>query len=217
MKIFNKLPFIFLLLVLSSKSYSQDIILKAGLNLATFYGQDYEDDVEGLKIKPGFHFGGVVELPISEILSLEAGLVFSTKGSKYHEADRSDDYVYDSKFNLNYINLPVTAKINFNIGDVKIFGTAGPNLGYGMTGKSKSTEYFKGKTTKQSYNTKWGSGTYDDLRRVDFGVIAGIGVEISSIIVGVNYDLGLLNIAANPGDGTIVKNRVFALSIGYRL
>lgn len=214
MKVYFKFMFVVLLLTVTSKSYSQSFSAKAGLNLSKFYSQDYGEEVEGLKINPGFHIGGMVEFPVTEMFSFETGLIFSTKGAKYYEADRSDDYVYDGRVNLSYLNVPVNAKVNFNVGGIKIFGTAGPTVGYGIIGKSKSKETSRGRTTKESYDIEWGSD--NEIKRFDLGVAAGIGVEINSIIVGVNYDLGLLNLSREAQGGYILKNRVFGLSVGYR-
>jgi len=58
-------------------------IVKGGFNLSNVFVKDndgtYTDD---LKSKPGFNIGITAELPISEKVLFETGLLLSTKGFK---------------------------------------------------------------------------------------------------------------------------------------
>jgi hypothetical protein len=65
---------------------------------------------------------------------------------------------------------------------------------------------------------KWGSESQNDLRRLDFGLTIGAGIQIKSLEIGISYDLGLSNMAPDDYNySTIIKSRVLAVSIGYLL
>jgi hypothetical protein len=44
----------------------------------------------------------------------------------------------------------------------------------------------------------------------------GAGVEINSVLIGLNYSLGLGNISPNTDNGNMINNRVLGLSVGYK-
>ena len=59
---------------------SLQIGAKAGVNLSTLTG-----DISGIKGRTSFHLGGVAEFPISEKLSIQPELLFSSQGAKYSD------------------------------------------------------------------------------------------------------------------------------------
>ena len=69
----------------------------------------------------------------------------------------------------------------------------------------------------QEEDVEWGSDKEkDDLKRLDFGLTMGGGVEINSIQIGLTYALGLANISSYTDYGTKINNRVLGLSVGYK-
>jgi hypothetical protein len=157
--------------------YAQNFGIKAGLNLSNMLfennGGTYSDD---FKINTGFHIGATAEFPLTEMFSLEAGLLLSTKGFKMiREKFRWD--VYELKINLLYLDIPLLAKASFDLGSAKIYGVFGPYLGIGLSGKtqSKAGPNEEDSITSES-DIKWGSNEdEDDLKRIDFGLTMGRG------------------------------------------
>jgi hypothetical protein len=193
--------------------YAQKFGIKAGLNLSTMHAEDDKDGTwDDLKMNPGFHIGATAEFPITEMFSFETGLLLTTKGYKMSRERASWD-AYESELNLLYLDIPLTAKASFDLGGTRIYGVFGPYLGIGLSGKFKSkagpTEEDTG---SYEYDIEWGS----ELKRVDFGLTMGAGVELNSIQIGLTYSLGLANISSYTDGGYKMKNRVLGISLGYR-
>ena len=149
------------------------------------------------------------------MFSFETGLLLSTKGFKLNEKENNSEY--KMKMNLFYIDIPLTAKASFDVGGAKVYGVLGPYLGIGLSGKGKTEYSYDGETETDEEEIKWGSNEdEDDLKRLDFGLTMGAGVEINSIIFELSYDLGLANIATITDDSFTINNRVLKISAGYK-
>ncbi|NJN28625.1 MAG: PorT family protein [Cyclobacteriaceae bacterium] len=166
--------------------------LKAGLNLANITGEgDYD-------MKAGFHVGAFVDLSISDAFSLQPELLFSTQGAQYTFIPQDDEVT--AKFNLNYLNLPILAKVK--IGEVFNIH-AGPQFGFLLSAKEKRDD--------ESYDFK------DQLKTVDVGLAFGVGVDLPmGLTFAGRYNLGLTDIA-DENDGDPIKNSVIQVSVGYKL
>ena len=211
-------------------------VIKSGFNLSNVLAKDDENtDRTNDKWKSGFHLGITAEFPITETVVFETGLLLSTKGFKFNVTDtlydeppgygykygetyQSQGEICDSKRSLNllYLVIPLTAKTYFNVRGIRLFGALGPYVGYGLIGKSKSKNTINGQTESQEIDVNWGSGYNDDVKRLDFGLTACIGMEIRSIQIDLSYNLGLANICADTFNGLKINNRALGLSIGYK-
>ena len=86
----------------------------------------------------------------------------------------------------------------------------------GLTGKYKSKISYEGESETDTESVEWGSDDDSDLKRLDFGVVIGAGVQIESILVGLNYGLGLANVGTTSDDGYKENHRVLSLTVGYK-
>ena len=199
---------------------AQNFGIKAGLNLSNMLIKDDDDTYsDDFKMKPGFHIGATAEFQLTEMFSFETGLLLSTKGFKMSEEETymGETYKYESKLNLLYLDIPLTAKASFDLGGAKIYGAFGPYLGIGLSGKSKHEETYDGETESEEEDIEWGSDEDEsNLKRLDFGLTMGAGVEINSIQIGLSYALGLANISPYTDGGSKINNRVLGLSVGYK-
>ncbi len=185
---------------------AQKLYVKGGLNFSNMLLKaDDENLSDELKSRTAYHVGLAAEFPISKIYSFETGLLLSAKGFKMSEGD------FESKMDLTYLDIPLTAKATFDVGSVKVFGLFGPYVGVGLSGKFKQT--FDGETETEDVN--WGSDDDSDMKRIDFGLTAGAGIEIKAFQIGLNYSLGLANLNPESDDMTL-KNRVLGISVAYR-
>lgn len=209
MKNLIKLLCVVVLFSMATRTTAQKFAVKAGLNLSKMLMKDDDDTyMDNVKMQPGFHVGATAEFPINDMFSFEPGLLLSTKGTRAKESG------YKASINLFYFEVPLNAKATFDVGGVKIYGTFGPYLGLGLSGKYKYTE--DGNT--DTHTVKWGSDSdNDDQKRFDLGLNVGGGVEIKSMLIGLNYGLGLVSISPDTSNGYKEKNRVFAISFGYKL
>lgn len=186
--------------------YAQTFGIKGGLNLSNTLEKDNTQTYND-KMIPGIHLGATVAIPLSgESIFLEPGILFDMKGSKYQETNYSEKYV------LYYLDIPVNLKVVFGSNKIKVYGTLGPYIGVGLSGKDTWT--LSG--VKSSESIKWGNDANNDfLKRLDYGVGIGAGVIVSNVSIGIGYDLGLANIASDASGGYKINNRVLQISIGY--
>ena len=199
----------------SLSSSAQTFGVKAGLNLSNMVVKDddetYSDD---FKLKPGIHIGGTAEFEINDMVSFEPGALISMKG--YRTKEEEGDAKYVGSYNLTYLEIPLNAKATFDLGSIKAFGFAGPYIAVGLAGKAKSKVTIDGDTEKDSESVEWGSDD-DKTKRLDFGLNIGAGAQLTDeMSLSLSYGLGLGNLSNNTDNGAKVKNRVIALSFGYK-
>lgn len=219
MKHLHTLFFLIFIVVFGFNVNAQLIGARVGLNIPSMVIKDndgtYTNDAV---IKFGIHLGPVIEIPISDIILLETGLLVSTKGINMHEEEVifEQKYSFKERINLLYIDIPVTAKVYHELAGQKVFGIIGPCISLALDGKVKAEEVFMGDTDSVTFELEFGNDeNRDDLRRLDIGLQIGVGIEINSIQVGVNYILGLANVSAARQDGATILNRVFSISAKY--
>lgn len=220
MKNFERLLITILVAVTPLSSFAQIFGIKAGFNLSNMVIK-YNDQIisQDLKMNPGFNVGGTAEFPVSEWLSIESELLLSTKGYKMsmEESYEGSSFKYERKLNLLYLNIPAKARAKVNVGKVNIYGEAGPYFGIGISGKEISTDTYNGEETTVNEKIEWGTNSETDLlRRSDFGLSFGAGVQVKAFQFGFNYDLGLSNIMPESIDNGKIMNRVLGISLGYR-
>ena len=86
----------------------------------------------------------------------------------------------------------------------KLLVIGGTYFGYGLSAKVKSGN--------DEEEIEFGS-TDNQIKRIDAGLNFGTGVEFESIQLGINYELGLVNLE-NVEEATL-NNRVFTISVAY--
>ena len=218
MKELMKLMIAMLMISLAHETFAQSLILKGGLNMADMLIKEDGANVgEEYKMNPGFHFGILADLPITDGFSFEPGLLLMTKGTRAEEEESYQGMVakYEAKVNLYYLDIPLNLKLSFDAGSAKIFGTFGPYIGMGISGKSIYTFSENGDSETEEEDIEWGNDK--DLKRLDWGLGAGAGVEFGKLQLGLSYALGLANISAESEGDTQANHRVLSISLGYRL
>lgn len=114
--------------------------LKAGVNFATFTG----DDSAEAKGMTAYHFGGVVNIGVTEKFSIQPEVLYSAQGA--------DSYLGD--FRLDYINVPVLAKFRV-VNGLSI--EAGPQIGF-LTSSKLEGEDIKDLVKKTDFSALLGLG-----------------------------------------------------------
>ena len=203
MKNLTKCFLVILISVISFQINAQTTTrLKGGLNLAT-----QSTEVGGdFKMNPGFHAGFAVDIPLADFLSLEPGLLFETKGTKYSTVEQG--IPVEIKMHLFYVDMPLVLKGIYDFGNnKKVYVAFGGYFGVGLFGKIKASATYQGESETIKMTVPWGDGGYS---RIDGGLEFGGGFELNKFLIGVSYDLGLANL---EDAGT--RNRVFKISIGF--
>jgi hypothetical protein len=163
---------------------------KAGVNFATITG----DETSGVDARTSFHVGGVVEIPVSDVFSVQPELLYSSQGAKYKEED------IDVELKLDYLNLPIMAK--FYVGEGFSL-EAGPQIGIMLSSK---------------FEVEGISAEIDEATKdIDFGLNFGLGYKMATgLTLGARYNLGLTNFWDSEGSESVDnKNGVIQISIGY--
>lgn len=186
------------------------IIPKGGVTLATV---SHDEEPRGQESKVGFVGGAAVEIGLVEnFFSVQPELLFIQKGEKYDAAGVT------TRSTLNYLELPVLAKVSFGSEVIKGYVNAGPSLSLGLSGTHK----VEGGETPGERAIRFGSRGSDANRqyvdsRFDFGLQFGGGVRVGvgpgAVIGDVRYGLGLTDLY----DEDRSKNRAFAFTLGYAI
>lgn len=218
-------------LVLTTTAMAQSTQIKAGINLANISVTD-NGRVEEANQLTSFHVGLVSDLPLGSFISFQPGILFTGKGSKTQSGDASTNNYSKATTNPYYIEVPANLVFKAPIGNsAKLFVGAGPYLGVGISGKSKieMVRPLIGKSEIErdiefsnddpsTFDEEEGAG-FGVMRRFDYGLNGMAGIEGKSIVLGVNYGLGLakLQSGANNNEDDKNKHRVLSLSIGFKL
>ena len=210
----KKIAFLIIIAVCGlSQVHAQNFGVKAGYNYSTFSGETSSiSTIEGLS---GFYIGGLVELPISNMLSIQPELIFSRQGVDLRQGLKNFSIRTDtSEIRLDYLNIPVMAKVNFG----PIFLEGGVQFGF-LVNKPKvdsyiANVYLRNLLDKDSYNS------------FDFGVGAGLGVKLNQhFFVETRYTYSLTNVfdpndkhfkSSLISDGDNFKNSVFSIGLGMK-
>ena len=222
---FKKLLTLGIIVSIASAVQAQSIKLgiKGGYNLAKLV-----EKMDGVTVSTenysGFMAGAYVDLKLG-IISIQPGLVYSSKGGKlfssYSYSDGSATYEgsQKAKVSLNYLEVPVNLLYHVPIVVGNIYFGAGPYAAMGLSGKQSYSvsgnfpaieEYdFDGHNEKVTF----GSGE-DDVKRIDYGLNAQAGLRLKGgLDLGINYGLGLANISNDSDYKT--RNRVWSFTVGY--
>jgi hypothetical protein len=168
---------------------------------------------------------------ISETVDLESGLLLTGRGSKAETYfNGGTDYV-KAKFNPLYVEVPLNLVVNIPLAkSTKLFLNAGPYAAIGVGGKSKMETKLGALTSNSERDIKFSNddpftsqqedAAYDKLKRFDFGLNLGAGLDLNKILLKANYGVGLTKINSTESDnGADDKNkyRVLSISVGFPL
>lgn len=218
MKNLIKLLVVAIVLTMTTEIFAQNFGVKGGLNLSNMLVKDdnktYSDNY---RIKAGFNIGATAEFPLAEMLSLETGLLLSTRGFTVNKSIISYGGPLKStlRTNLQYLDIPLYVKGSSDLVGAKSYGIFGPYLAFGLSGTTGYEDTYNNTTISNEKDIKWGSHkNRSDLKRLDFGLTIGAGVEINFFQIGLSFDLGLANISPYTDGGAKINNRVLRLSVG---
>lgn len=214
-------------IAISSSAFPQTKFgVKAGLNLSNMSAKIDGDKDDDTKMKLGYNFGIIADYYFSDVLGLESGLIFETKGYEYRfedDGDLSNKAEYGKlKTKVTYIDIPINLKAQSDMGNAKIFGHFGPYLGFAISGRVRATGDLRDDMDDMGFDTDeslefGGSAKNDDLKRFDFGLMFGAGVGVGNFEIGAGYDLGLANILPGGDIDNYIRNGVLKFSVTYYL
>lgn len=170
-----------------AKVRGQEVVFgaKIGGNYATVTG----DNSSNYDPTTAVVMGAMAELKLTEKLSFQPELIFSTQGFN------SDDF----NLKIKYVNLPLMAKYYV----VKGFSIeAGPQVGFQSAAIAE--------TPNGDYDAR------DDVKVIDLGVNAGFGYTLDNgLTFSARYNKGFSNINKYVGEKISNQNAVIQVTVGY--
>lgn len=180
-----------------------------------------------------FNAGFLSRFDLSKTIDLESGLILSGRGSKaesYFSSSTSDNYTR-SKFNPLYIEVPLNLVFRLPLEtNTNLFIYGGPYAAMGIAGKSKTESSFAGiKSNSEAdiqfsnddpFTSEQEDASYNKLKRFDFGLNAGAGIDLGKVILKANYGYGLVKINSTEGSNNADdknKYRTISFSLGLPL
>ena len=199
---------------------AQKFGVKVGLNFSDVNTNLEQPD--GSKMGKGIHAGLVGEMMLLEIVGVRAELLFSQKGSDFEEEVDVLGIMTKTtiKSNINYFEIPVMGKVKFG----PAYVVAGPYFGYALSGETTMKVSVAGIGTPAV-----SADLFDDattvIKKTEFGVHAGLGIQLSKLFVEARYGLALNNTlggdnfdaavtAGTYTDADYSKNYVIMISAG---
>ena len=190
------------LLVPGSVQGQTSLSLQAGASLATLGGSDVDraDSRTGIKVRAS------AILPLTTSLGLQLGAAYAAKG-----ATEQEDGV-DLAFDLDYLEIPLLLRLS-----PAVAGTLSPHFTIGPTLSFRAACNVSGKAEGFEISVDCDDAEFADLslKTIDFGAVAGAGLDIAtpgslSVSLDVLYNFGLASISESDD----VKNRAFSILAG---
>jgi hypothetical protein len=170
--------------------------VKGGVNFSTITGDDFDSPDS----RTGFHVGVMGEMPLTSMFSIQAEALYSAQGFDFDYEGSDGD---NAEFQLDYINVPVLAKI-YVLKGLSI--EVGPQFSFLVNDE-----------VDLNPNSDDGDidldGTDFEANSFDLGVAGGLTFQTEmGLFASGRYTMGLTDIY----DDIDSKNSVFQIGIGYK-
>ena len=194
--------------------------LQAGTTFST-YNEEFPNNVERKSdSKFGFTVGAVADIDFGNSVSFRPELNFIQKGGEQKYSPNANTR-YQEELTLNYIQISPNFVYNFMAGTGQFFIGVGPELSFGLGGKSKTEVVSTGTVTTTStsetdvkFDSKKNAGGVRHLKSVDYGANALLGYKFNNgLFLSGGYTAGLNNLSNE--DNSSFKTGGINLKIGY--
>lgn len=179
----------------NSSSKAASIGVKGGVNFATVTGKDFDSP----DARTSFHVGVIGEMPITNLFSIQAEALYSGQGFKTNIPGTVPGGNEKVEYQLDYINVPVLAKIYITNG---LSIEAGPQFSF------KVNEEFD-----SNPNGNNGDVNRDQAEDFEFGVAGGLTFQTSmGLFATGRYIYGVTDIIKDVD----AQNSVFQIGVGFK-
>lgn len=169
---------------------------KGGANFSKFSGDGFIHIKESTKSRIAYHFGFFAEIPIFHQFYFQPEILYSAQGYKIKGFDSDQE----TEFKLDYLTLPLMAKINLIKG---LNLEAGPQVAFLI---NNDVDLIR--------NYSYDSDLY--IKDLDFSVGFGLSYQFHNIFLYGRYNASVIN-SYDFGEHIDAKNAVIQLGIGYML
>lgn len=202
-------------------TYAQDFSIFGGLNISMIQERDnngvYSDEYKNLA---GPNGGFKVAFETDNDQFFETGLFLSNKGFRMdiEEYIEGELVKADATVSLYYLEAPLNFKSTMSAdNNINLYFNYGVFLGIGIDARMKMKVNAMGETIDETIALDFGNDPEEDFfKQFDLGVNFGAGVEISRVIVGLNYSYGVLNVSPYSDGGYKNRTRAFSIMLGYK-
>jgi hypothetical protein len=162
--------------------------------------------------KTSFYAGATADIPVSNIFSVQPGLILNNKGTKINSGfDFSEGSISTNgsgTLNFMYIEVPVNLIANLSVGNSgKVFLGAGPYYAMAIDA------YAKYAGVKEDIEI--GSGD-ENFKRSDFGLNFLAGYQLNNgLNIHAGYGLGLSSVIPDQEIDMKLKNKAFSIGLGF--
>jgi len=173
--------------------------IKGGVNIANQSADPSDSELSDSRT--GMALGGYVGIPLNPMFAVQPEAFFTMKG------DQGDIAGSTGSTKLNYIEVPVLARINF-MTDASAHPSiyAGPSVGLNISAKAEMEG-----ATEESTDIK------DSVSPVDFGMVVGggvtfpVGASKRNVGLDLRYTMGLSNVSDVEDSDTDITNGVLTV------
>jgi len=208
-----------LFMILNFVVLGQSIIFRGGISISNISSiSKSKDYLENTKPYYAVNMSALSNMKITDNVILETGLHLCTRGIKQEVEQMSGirTVISKNKLLLAYLNIPLNLKITHNFNKTKIYSSFGPYIGSGLIGNKKIQLDSNDLNLPYAKRVIWGNDeNTDDLRRLDYGLSIGVGIEFNSIQLGIAYYQGISNISSNRD--LKLFNRAFEVFVGGKI
>jgi hypothetical protein len=212
--IMKKIVFILVFAITAFTSYAQTkIAIKGGVNYSgarVYFKKEIanENIKQPSDYKTGFGLGVHLELPFEGALFFNPSFMYNMRGYTYTPT-YGDTTKYDNT--IHYFDIsPMLSVHTKQKGKGKFVVSAGPVLGFALSGTEKTTTNNITTSKKMKFAFSGGYGA------VDLGLKGGIGFQTNKVLIEAQYYYGAANINnRSEFDHRNIQNRMFSLNIGY--
>ena len=182
------------LLVSAGTAHAQTSFgVKAGVNLANL-SIDEADDTFEPENRTGFVAGVFVTVRGGGIFAFQPEALISSQGAKF------SDSVNSGTAKIDYFQVPLLARI----GPSNVAVVVGPSIGFRINAKLSGDGI---SVDNEDFS--------DQIKRMDFGLVAGVTADVGKLVLDGRYTWGLTNIE-EEATAAQTKNRVISLTLGLR-
>jgi len=174
--------------------------VRAGMNFTNMFGYD------GLsKTLFGVQSGIVTDFSLPKNFSIQPALLYAHQG--YRMTGKYMGQKSTLRITLHYIQIPINVQYKLKVGSkTSLLFQTGPYFGICFLGTGSSD----GITLK----IKMGNSERDELKRFDFGLGLGVGVQFYGLQVGIGYNFGLYNLRHQYYSEKL-RNHGLAITVTY--
>ena len=167
--------------------------VKAGVNLANL-SIDEADDTFEPENRTGFVAGVFVTVRGGGIFAFQPEALISSQGAKF------SDSVNSGTAKIDYFQVPLLARI----GPSNVAVVVGPSIGFRINAKLSGDGI---SVDNEDFS--------DQIKRMDYGLVAGVTADVGKLVLDGRYTWGLTNIE-EEATAAQTKNRVISLTLGLR-